>query len=334
MISVLATNPEERGLLASRRATWTALAGVFFSYIGQPLAIYLGFATGNEVLGYSMLAGIMAFLMMLGYWAVFKMTEGYEPTGEEAAQMAKAAPQTQKVSLGGMLRSVVQNPPLIALLFADLCRFVGFFIVTASAAFYFRYVAQNMALFPLYLLLSSIVSVIGAYSSAALIKALTTRNTAIFGLLVASALMIVGNYLSLNVTLFFIFAVAARMFLSLLGAALVALYTDVAVYSEWKTGENATPFVMGMMNLPLKTAIISRGTVIPFVLAAVGFSAAIDPASASLALKQAIISVNMLIPGVFILVAGIILTVAYKLTREKVAILQAEIDARKDQAIA
>ena len=78
LINVLANNPEERGLLASRRGTYTSLAGVFFSYIGLPLAVMLGNLTGNEVLGYSLLAGLMALLMLIGYWIVFKITEGYE----------------------------------------------------------------------------------------------------------------------------------------------------------------------------------------------------------------------------------------------------------------
>ncbi|MCR3923576.1 MAG: MFS transporter, partial [Firmicutes bacterium] len=329
LISVLATNPEERGFLSSRRATWTSLAGVFFSYIGQPLAIYIGNTTGNEVLGYTLLAGAMAFLMMLGYYTVFKMTEGYELTGEQESERAKASPQSQKVSIRKMFESLFKNPPLIVLLAADFFRFMTFFIITAAAMFYFEYVAQNAALMRPYLLTSSIAAVLGAYMSASLIKKLTTRTTAIVGLLLTSASLIIGNYLAMDVTMFFVFAVLARLFLGLLGATLVALYTDTAVYSEWKTGENATPFVMGLMNLSLKTAIISRGTVIPIVLAAVGFVAGADPATASDALKKGIISVNMVIPGVLALIAACILALGYKLTRERVATLQEEIDAQK-----
>lgn len=330
LIPAMANNGDERGLLASRRATWTSLAGVFFSYIGQPTAIYIGNVTGNESLGYTLLAGIMALLMLIGYYVVFKITEGYEPTGAEEAEMAKSATATP-VTFSGMLRNLFQNPPLIVLLIGDFFRFVGFFIITASVAFYFKYVAQDMTLFPPYLLVSSLAAVVGAFASARLIKLFSTRTVTIGALFVTGAVLIIGNFVAMNVVLFFIFGAAARIFLGVIGAAMVALYADVSIYGEWKTGENASPFVMGLMNISLKTAIISRGTVIPLALALAGFDATILPEAATEAVKQAVLSVNFLIPGITAIVSSLILFLGYKLTRDKVEELQVEIDARKEK---
>lgn len=332
MIPAMANNPEERGMLSSRRATWTALAGVFFSYIGQPTALYIGNATGNPALGYTLLAGIMATLMFLGYMVVFKLTKGYEPTGAEEAAMALTSGKA-RITFGGMLKNLYQNPPLMGLLLGDFFRFVGFFIITASAAFYFNYVAQNMALFPLYLLISSVAGVIGAAMSSTLIQKLSSRVTTMVCLVAAGLSLIIGNFLALNVTMFFVFATLARMFLGACGASFVAMYADVSIYGEWKTGENATPFVMGLMNLSLKTAIISRGTVIPLVLSLAGFNATLDPSQATEAVKQAVLTVNMLVPGGTAIVSAIILFLGYKLTREKVAELQSDIDRRKNQEV-
>jgi GPH family glycoside/pentoside/hexuronide:cation symporter len=324
LINVLANNPEERGLLASRRGTYTSLAGVFFSYIGLPLAVMLGNLTGNEVLGYSLLAGLMALLMLIGYWIVFKITEGYEETGIEA----DIAPGAQKVSFSIMVKSLVQNPPLIALLVGDFFRYMVNFIMSAAAAYYFAYVAQNQALLPVYLLIGAIAQVVGAYLSGSMARALSTRTAAIISLFGLAVSLFVTRLLAFNITTFFIVVMVARFFLGVLTAVMVALYTDTAVYGEWKTGENASPFIMGLMNISIKTAVISRGTLIPLILGLAGFVVGADPATASLELKTAVTNVFLLVPGIFALAAALIITFGYRLTREKLAAYQKEIEQR------
>lgn len=333
MISVLANNPEERGLLASRRGTWTSVAGILYSYIGTPLALFLGAVTGNPVLGYTLLAGSMAFLMMIGYWTIFKMTDGYEETGAEVAKKAAVASKSEKVSAGVMLKMVFQNPPLLVLLLGDFFRYMVNFIMSAAAAYYFTYVAQNMALLPVYLLVGSIAQLVGAYFSGTIAKALSTRTASIVGLFGLAASLIICKFVAMNVTMFFVVVLFARFFLGILTSVMVALYSDVAVYGEWKTGKNAVSFIMGLMTLSLKTAVISRGTIIPIVLAAVGFVAGADPKTASMELKNAVTTVFLLIPGIFALVSGVIMAVGYKLTREKLAGYQSEIDKRKAQVV-
>ncbi|MEW9122625.1 MAG: MFS transporter [Thermotaleaceae bacterium] len=333
LISVMANSPEERSFLASRRGTWTALSGVFFSYIGMPLAFLLGRTTGNEILGFTLLAGIMALTMMIGYWIVFRITDGYEPVENEESSIAAGAKKSEKVPASIMMKSLFQNPPLIVLLIGDFFRYMANFIMTAAAAYYFTYVAQDMSLLPIYLLVGAIAQVLGAYVSGSIAKILTTRNSAIFGLFGLAGSLILCKFVAMNITMFFVFVVVARAFLGVLTAVMVSLYSDVVVYGEWKTGKNANAFIMGLMNLSLKTAIISRGTIIPFVLAAAGFVAGVDPAAASLELKTAVINVFLFIPGIFSLVSGVIMAFGYRLTREKLNDYQEEIDKRKAQTV-
>lgn len=329
LIPMLSSTPQERGMLASRRGTWTAFASVIFSYIGSPLATKIGEVTGNPTLGYTLLAGIMAFVMMLGYLVIFKLTAGYEPTGKEAAASAAGA---QRVSLKAMFKSLVQNPPLIGLLVADFFRYITSFIMTAAAAYYFTYVAQNMKLFPTYLLIGGIAQVAGAYIPSLLVKKMSNRQVSVLGLFGLAAAFFVTKAVAMNVTLFFVAVCFVRIFLGIISASMVALYSDTAVYGEWKTGENTSGFVMGLMNLSLKTAIISRGTIIPIVLASAGFVAGADPATASLALKTAVINVFVLIPGFAALLSAVLLTLFYRLTNEKLEMYQNEINERKAKA--
>jgi len=333
LIPIMANNPEERGLLASRRATWTSLSGVFFSYIGAPLALLLGVVTGNAVLGYTLLAGLMALSMVAGYWIVFAITDGYEPIEAETQVVHAGEIKSQKVPISIMLKSIFQNVPLVMLLLGDFFRYMTNFTMIAAAAYYFTYVAQNMKLFPIYLLLGAIAQVIGSFLSASMSKSLSNRTATIVGLFGLAASLILCKFIGLNVTMFFIVVMFARFFLGILTAVMVALYADVVVYGEWKTGKNATSFIMGLMNLSLKTAVISRSTVIPIVLAAAGFVAGANPATASLALKIAVINVFLFIPGIFALVAAIVITLGYRLTREKLVTYQSEIDKTKTQIV-
>lgn len=327
LIPVMANGPEERGLLSARRATYTSLATVAFSYVGAPLVALLGRITGHPILGYTLAAGILGLSMLLCYLVVFKITDGYEPIVAEGIQNAAASSRkSENVSGRGMLRSLFQNVYLIVLLVGDFFRYMVNFMMTAAAAFYFAYVAQNMLLFPLYLLLGGIAQVVGSYLSGGMVKAFSARTSTIVSLFGLAASLILGKFVGMNLLVFFVVIMFARLFLGVLTASMVALYGDASVYSQWKTGENATPFIMGMMNLSLKIAIISRGTIIPAALAAVGFSAIANPATASVALKMAVINVFVFIPGIFALVSALVMTFGYRLTREKVVTCQAEID--------
>jgi GPH family glycoside/pentoside/hexuronide:cation symporter len=330
MIPLLSSTPAERGMLSSRRATWGAVAGIIFSYTGANLAALYGRLTGNPILGYTLIAGTFAFVMMIGYWIHFKMTDGYEETGAQAAANQQNRP---RLSLIDMLKMAATNHYLIILLFGDLLRYMSSFVMTAAAAYYFTYVAKNPALFATYLLLASITRLIGSYAAAPLTRRFSNRSVSIAALFAAGLFLLVAKFVGYNVPAFFAAVMSAGIFTGILGASMVALYSDVSVYSEWQTGKPASAWIMGLMTLSLKVAVISRGTVIPFVLATAGFVATADPATASKALTDGVINVFVLIPSIFILLSGVILGVGYKLTSEKLAGFEKDIAERKSQAI-
>ena len=326
LIPVMANNPEERAMLAAHRGTWTSLAGVFFSSFAPFLAAWYGTQLENEVLGYTLLVATLGLVYIAGFWTVFKITKGYEPTGAEAKAQATAA---NKVSLLDMLKSAGQNPHLIVLLISDFFRYIVLFVLLASGAYYFTYIALNPPLFAPFLTAGAIAGVVGAYLSAPVAKKISTRSASILSLFGMGIACIIAKFVGMNVPAVFVLVTIVRFFMGMIGATNVALYADVAIYSEWKTGKNATPFVMGLMNLSLKAALISRSTLIPIALAAAGFVAGVDPAQATDALKNAVLNVFVFIPGMCAIVSGLILVFAFKLTREKVVEYQAEIDARK-----
>ena len=100
------------------------------------------------------------------------------------------------------------------------------------------------------------------------------------------------------------------------------MYTDTAVYVNGKQEKMLLP-IMGLMNISIKTAVISRGTLIPLILGLAGFVVGADPASL-LELKTAVTNVSIVHGPA----AALIITFGYRLTREKLAAYQKEIEQR------
>lgn len=227
-----------------------------------------------------------------------------------------------------LIRALLQNPPLIALLIADLAKFMFNFVLMGVATYYFTYIAMNDGLLSAYMLVTNIFCVIGAYLSKALSNRFTTRTTTI-GVMAIQAILLIVSYLFYNnVTLVIVLMSVAMFGYGITYACTPALYGDTIIYSEWKTGKNAAGWISGLQNVPLKVSIMTRGIIISACLAMGNFSADINPADTPEGLKNAISIGFMVIPAIALIVAVIALIFGFKLTKEKVEQYTAEIAAR------
>ena len=174
MISVAGSTPEERSQLSSTRAAWANLSKVIFSYVGPGLAAFMAGIIG-EVNQYGAAAFVLGCIMAVLYYAHFRMFDGYETVQPETKNTKAAA----KDKTGGMdlIRALLQNPPLIALLIADLAKFMFNFVLMGVAAYYFSYIAGNSGMLPTYILVTNIFCVVGAYLSKTLSNKFSTRST-------------------------------------------------------------------------------------------------------------------------------------------------------------
>ena len=67
----------------------------------------------------------------------------------------------------------------------------------------------------------------------------------------------------------------AQFFYGMAFAASPALYADTVVYATWKSGKDASGWIMGLQNLPLKIAVFLRGTILSACLVAVGWKSGV-----------------------------------------------------------
>ena len=326
MISVAGATPDDRAQLSSTRAAWANFSKIIFSYVGVPLASVFAGIVG-ETNQYGAVAFVLAWVMVVLYFAHFKMFDGYEEVSTEDVQETKK--DTTKTSGMDLVRALLQNPPLIALMISDLSKWAFNFIVSGIAMYYFTYVAKDAGLLTTYILISNIFCVVGSYLAKSVAKKFSTRTGTIGTFILMAAVMIAANFLYTNVWLVVFLMSLAQLGYGIAYACTPALYSDTIIYSEWKTGKNATGWISGLQNVPLKVGVMLRGISISACLAIAHFTPGMDASQATVELQKGICLGFMIIPACALLLSAVILLFGFKITREKVEQYRAEIDARR-----
>jgi GPH family glycoside/pentoside/hexuronide:cation symporter len=327
LIPTLANNPAEQGMLSSHRMMYSSASSMAIGYIGTPLIAFFTARLGSQFIGYPATMLAMCVIYSATHLVVFMITKGYEPTGTEEAVTTDK--QKEKVGVGTLIKSVTQNSHLIFLLCGDFFQWMSNFMYMAVIAFYFTYVAKNMSLMAHYLFISSVGSFVGASLAGPLSKKFSNRNLALVGFTIAGGFMILGKITGLSIVWFFVCGIVSRLAVGAVSSWVVPMYSEAGIYSEWKTGRNASAFIMGTMNLSLQAANVTRNVAIPLILAAVGFVAGLPAEQATPATQQGILTLMMLIPGIMYLITVVFLGLGYRLNSEKLAQYQKEIAERK-----
>ena len=326
LIGVVAKTPDERITMASSRATWNNAAKFAWSAVGAPLLAVLT-ALFTQEYAYALLAFILASTMVVGFWIHFKLTEGYEATGAEEMAVKENADRN-KTSLLDLIKAVVINPPLLALVIADLAKWLFNFMVASAIVYYFTYVALNKELFSSYTFLVAVMGTVGAFLSRFIGKKISGRSTMIVAYIIMAISLIVGRMFYQNITLVIMAIAVAQMFYGCVYSCSTALYAETAVYYEWKHGKNATGWIMGLTIVPLNIASMLKGIILPAALAVGGFSAKIAAEDASPLMREGIANALLIVPAAMLILGALVLIFLYRLTKEKVTQMQKEIDER------
>jgi GPH family glycoside/pentoside/hexuronide:cation symporter len=326
LISVLANSPADRMLLSSRRTQYQSVSRILFSYIGLPLILFFGRVTNNQIMGFTITSALMASLAMIGYWVVFRITDGYEETRATRSQ-TEAKRTAAKTSFNEMVKVILENPPLLVHMFVDFCAGVGRNMLTALAFYYYRYTVNMVSLMSLHLLLLAIASLLGALFVPYFAKFVrdTKKQYMFYSSAMAVCLVAAGFIGGSSVYAFMAFCTLSSFFQQSSMATNPLMYSNTIVYSEWKTGHKLAGLIMGFSNLPLKAGIIMRGVVVAGGLGYLGFVANQDPTPR---LANGIVALMTFAPAALLLFSTVISGVFYKLDDERVVEMQLEIDSR------
>ena len=314
MINVAGKTPDDRMALSSSRTMYTSLANVAYSYVG-PIAVTLLTTIFGEQNAYAAAAFAFGAVMAAGYFAHFKMFEGYEETGEEELARLKAMAGNAAPPKVSAIKAITVNPHLIALLGSSLSKYMVLFLVNGLAVYYFEYVGLNPGLMSMFMLITNSLGIIAGYLSRGVVAKLNAKRTVTLAYCIMFVSMVAAYFLYKNVTLVICLMTITVFSMTLTNACEPELYAACAGFSSQKLGVDTTGTVMGLLTVPLKIGIVFRGILIPAVLALGGFDAAVSAADASESVRQGICLGFMIIPAVCVALGAVILNLGYKLDK-------------------
>ncbi|WP_160317128.1 MFS transporter [Oxobacter pfennigii] len=326
LIAVIASTPEEKAQMSATRGMYNNLSKVMWAYVGTPFVALMTLLLNNETLAYRAVQFTFCVLCALGFYAHFKMTAGYEETG--AQELAKPKERQAKTSGKQLWSSLIQNPHLLAMMFMDIARWIVSFTMQSATIYFFQYVAQNMALQTTYLFVANLCAIVGAYIMKFFVQKIGSRNTGIVAFFGLGIFLCFARAFYLNTMLVMTFLILAQLFLGIAYTTIPVLYADAVIYSEWKMGKNASGWIMGLMQVPLRASGLIKNLIITGMLAVGGYSAALEPKLASPGLKAAIGNMFIGIPGALMVAGALIFLLGYRLTAEKIKQYREEIAAK------
>lgn len=317
MLNIVGKTPKERVELSSVRMVWTSLSIVVYSYIG-PAAVSVFAGMLGETNAYAATAFVFAALMAAGFYAHFRMTKGYEETGEEEMRRLEkeAADRKGSVQKVSSVKAIKCNPHLMFLFAANITKYIVMFMINGMAIYYFEYVAHDKGLLTTFLFAANLLGIIASYSSRFVVAKLGAKQTEVFSHLLMGASSLAAFAMYKNTTAVIVFMCICMFALNMTNACDPELYANCAAYSGKKLGYDVTGTVMGLLAVPVKIGIVMRGILIAACLSMVHFDASIDPMLADAGLQRGVSAGFMVLPAVVILLGAVVLQFGYKLKQE------------------
>lgn len=264
------------------------------------VAVHLG-----EVNGYRITIVIMGTVYILTslmhFWISHKQRS-------DAGEPVKAQ---EPMPLSEILQIVMIEPKLILTLLIDLTSNIASLVLPSLAVYYYKYCSEVPSMVSTHMLITGF----GGLAGAVLVRMLGNQIKNPKWVLVSLYALIACGLLSIrlfpdNAVYFLCIGVCISLFTGMTSPFELTLYMDTALSYRRKTKKDATGFIMGLSNLPLKFAHIIKSTLIPFTLAAVGYVANAEPTPQ---MQQAIIDAYTIIPTMFPILGMFLLGFAFKL---------------------
>ncbi len=228
--AALTPYPDERASFSSYRICISAIACASVSILFLPIVTQVSEnSQGGIVLGY--LVGAL-FVCAIAIPFIFTSVLGTK-------EIVKP-PKQQKMSFGKVIKNIVQNPPLLIVIFGFFM--FGFMMYgrMTVALYYFSYVWENQGLFVTYSLFNGIASGIVAFFSIHLLKIFKSkRNTIIVGyagLAVLSMVVFFLNPANSNPVMLMTLLIISGGFQGIVAALIYSMIPDTVEYGQWKSG--------------------------------------------------------------------------------------------------
>ncbi len=324
LMGVISPSSEERTKVSTARFVGAYSGGMIVSLCTLPLVGLIG--RGNQQFGFAVTAGLYAGVGVLMWFVAFYTTkERVKP------------PADQQSSFVRDLGDVLTNVPWLVLFLLGIFTLGYVSIRNGAVAYYFKYFVGNQhvlgmdltptAMISAFFLVGSIATLFGTSITAPIARIVGKRTLYMILMALATVLTISFYFLRpQDVVLMFVLQILCNLLMGPTAALVFAMYADASDYSEWKTGRRSTGLVFAASSFAQKMGWTIGGIVTGFVLAGFGYKAnEAQPPGALEGLKLLI----SIVPAVGS-VAATLLPFAYSLSDKRMAVIGAELAARRE----
>ena len=265
----------------------------------------------GESLGYFLTVIVLAAFQVFGYWNLFMRTKDYDRYDPD-----KKLKPAHNLTLGEMLLQIVGNRSLIIIMIADTLKDVAIFGLTSVAAYYFKYVAGDSSWMRSYTLFTAIAILISTLIAPVITRKVGKKEICIYTAFIGIIGYVILRMFGANSPIAYITIICLTNLIVYLPMPIrQAMYMDACEYAYYKTGKNASAFIMSMYTMPVKIGIAIALTVIPAFLAYIGYQANM---AATPQFVSSLMNLIAFLPAACYLIAGFVF-IFYGLTDEKVA---------------
>ncbi|NLA74483.1 MAG: hypothetical protein GX846_03250 [Deltaproteobacteria bacterium] len=247
-ISVLTTSVNERLRISVRNIQFGMASQIVFSLGIIPLLTFL--KGSSPTMAYFYIVLLLGFFQMFGYWNLFHQTRGFEAKSTDKKQVPE-----NKITLWEIVVQLITNRQLLLLLAADCMSQLTIFSMLNMAVYYLKYIAQNEIWMSTHSLFTSILSFVTALYAPYVINLLGKKKTYIASMAWgAAAYLLLRVFGMSSVYHFTIIICTGSLMLGVAGPMRQAMYMDTAEYGYYKSGKDASAFIMSMFTIPIKIA--------------------------------------------------------------------------------
>lgn len=318
LLNTIGTTPEERATLSARKAQFASMAGIILNATFIPLALYFsGGETKTDITGTAFFMTVIIFqvIYLAAQMGLFKGSKEYDlPVDEKSADAV--AIKKNKLSGAEMVQQIVKNPPLMFMLISETCKTVASTLVLSMVIYYFRVVAGDLTLQPIFATSISVAGFIGTlFAGQFLVKKLGKKTTYTLGFGASALAVLMARLFAGNNTFIFIAIMCVGWFFyTSIATSGPAMFGDCVEYGKYKIGKEGRAFIMGLYTLPIKVGVLLAGGLSGFLLAAINYSA---ESTLTPELKAGLFNIITLAPAI-VLGIGFVCALLYPLTEKRV----------------
>ena len=269
LVTVLTDDGEERAFLSSRVSAGSSAGRMIAGYLVPTLSIFFLSIFSNSktgVIGYSMTALVASLTYSFFYGVHYFITKGYDNPSIDYKVNKKS------ISIKDIIKTVLTNTQLIAVMVYDLFKLIPFYMIAASIAYYCKIVLNDTESVVSLLVSFNLGTFIGCMLSNKSVKLVGSKNTNFLGIIGFIICHFVAYLLPTSkMTIMFLLGLG-QIFFGIAHGNTTNLYSMCSTYSEYKNNKSIKGMAMALCNTSIKVCIVIRGMIITGVLSLINYN--------------------------------------------------------------